>query len=398
MKKITRRDMLKQTGMAAGMILSVPAYIQAYGATKAPKIEVERIQNVSNQPEFFYGWPTVARRKDNGELIVTCSGGRQQHVCPFGRVDMFRSYDDGKTWSWPQTIYDGPTDDRDSGVCITDQGTLLVTTFTSSFYYEGVLEKEINRRKAGIKGRMTDEVFERWQATHRRINDEQRKNEADKSWMFRSEDDGVNWDARQKIAVSSPHGPVTGFNGRILFFGTGWINKEPLGVLASVDDGKSWNALGTIPVSKYRKPDGKFPFWNEPHGIELSPGKFLVQIRNEDEKETWQTESEDDGKTWSDPHSIGVKGFPSFLLRLKDGRLLMTYSYRHEPYCNRIRISEDEGKSWSDPIRLSEPGPERDLGYPSTVQLPDETLISVWYEADTLETPTSIRMAHWRLV
>ncbi len=70
---------------------------------------------ISRQPEFYHGWPTVARRA-NGELWLTWSGGRDAHVCPFGLVHSMTSRDDGKTWTWPRVLLDTATDDRDSGV------------------------------------------------------------------------------------------------------------------------------------------------------------------------------------------------------------------------------------------------------------------------------------------
>lgn len=398
MKKVTRREMLRRSALAAGAIISIPAYIPVLGASQAAKIEIERIQYVSNQPGIAYGWPTVGRRADNGELLVSCSGGRQGHVCPFGRVDLFRSYDDGKTWSWPQTIYDGPTDDRDSGLLVTDKGTLLVTTFTSD-YYTRQLKREEELRKRG-KGQWTDEKFEQWQAAHRRINDTQRKKEMG-HWLFRSTDDGINWGVRQSVIPSAPHGPVQGFNGRLLYFGTGHfaMGKDvfPLGVCQSTDDGVTWSTLSIIPTQEFNTPDGRPPFWTELHGIELSPGKLLVHIRNEDINETWQTESQDDGKTWTKPHAIGVWGLPSHLIKLKDGRLLMSYGYRRDPYRNQVRLSSDEGKTWSEPMMLSEPGPKRDLGYPSSVQMPDGSLITVWYEKCPDDELQSVRLAHWKL-
>ncbi len=79
---------------------------------------------------MYHGWPTLARRK-NGELLLAFSGGRERHVCPFGRLEWMRSKDNGVTWGWPQVLYDGPIDDRDAGVVETGQGSILVTTFTS---------------------------------------------------------------------------------------------------------------------------------------------------------------------------------------------------------------------------------------------------------------------------
>ena len=65
---------------------------------------------ISMQPQLYHGWPTLTKRS-NGELLLVYSGGRESHVCPFGRVELMRSKDEGKTWSFPRTLIDGPLDD-----------------------------------------------------------------------------------------------------------------------------------------------------------------------------------------------------------------------------------------------------------------------------------------------
>ena len=90
----------------------------------------EPIVTISMQPEYYHGWPTLAMRK-SGDLLLVCSGGRESHICPFGRVELMRSRDGGRTWSWPEVLMDSPIDDRDAGIVETASGALLVTTFTS---------------------------------------------------------------------------------------------------------------------------------------------------------------------------------------------------------------------------------------------------------------------------
>jgi hypothetical protein len=97
------------------------------------------------------------------------------------------------------------------------------------------------------------------------------------------------------------------------------------------------------------------------------------------------------------PHAIGVWGLPSHLLRLRDDRLLMSYGHRRPPFGNQARISSDHGRTWSEPLIVSGDGASGDLGYPSTVELGDGRLLTVWYER-LKDTPRAvIRQAIWRL-
>ena len=91
-------------------------------------------------------------------------------------------------------------------------------------------------------------------------------------------------------------------------------------------------------------------------------------------------------------------GLPSHLLRLKDGRLLMSYGYRRPPYGNQARVSQDNGKTWSEPMTISGDGASGDLGYPSTVQLDDGSLLTVWYEKPKDSSMAVLRQARWRIM
>jgi hypothetical protein len=166
---------------------------------------------ISHEPQFYHGWPTLARRK-TGELHLVWSGGREGHICPFGRVETMISRDDGATWLWPQTLLDGPSDDRDAGVMETARGTLLVTTFTSLAYEPLFLPRG---EKAG---RVARRAVRRWRLAHERLTAEQRRAELGQ-WMIRSNDGGVTWSARYPSIVNSPHGPTQLADGRLLYAG-----------------------------------------------------------------------------------------------------------------------------------------------------------------------------------
>ena len=383
MTEQTRRDwMLAASTTAVAFAFPSPGA----GANYQPKQIETRV--ISHVKTHYHGWPTLTRRA-NGELLVVCSGGRESHVCPFGRVELMRSHDNGKSWTWPEVVLDGPIDDRDAGLLETKQGTLLATTFTS-LAYEPILNRALR------EGGWPKDRLAAWQAANNRLNAEQRM-VALGTWMTRSTDGGVTWSGRYDCKVNSPHGPIQLSDGRLLYAGKElWEENPRIGVAESQDDGQTWKWLSEIPT---RDGDNNSEY-HELHAVECTNQKIVVHIRNhnrKDSRETLQTESTDGGKTWTRPKSIGVWGLPSHLLRLRDGRLMMSYGYRRKPFGNQVRLSSDSGKSWSNPITISADGAAGDLGYPSTVELADGSFLTVWYEKLKGSTVAQLRQAHWSI-
>lgn len=371
---MTRRTFLPCTAAAATSTL----YAQ-------PRARVDSIITISKRPDLYHGWASLALRK-SGDLMVVYSGGREGHVCPFGRVELMRSSDGGHTWSWPEVLMDSAIDDRDSGVYETPAGSLLVTTFTSLAY-----EAMLTRAKGWPEDRL-----ERWNAVNRRLTPVQRHALLG-TWMLRSTDGGMTWSAPFRVPLNSPHGPVALSDGRLIYPGKQlWEPGKKVGVAESTDDGKTWRWLSDIPA----RPGDTVEQYHELHGIEAANGTIIVHIRNHNQTnagETLQCESADGGKTWTTPRTIGVWGLPSHLLRLRDGRLLMSYGYRRPPFGNQARVSSDHGRSWSAPLMISDDGASGDLGYPATVELAGGLLITIWYESPKDSKRAVIRLARWRL-
>jgi hypothetical protein len=317
-----------------------------------------------------------------------------------GQVRAMTSRDDGATWTYPRVLLDSPTDDRDSGVLETAKGTLLVTTFTSLAYEDHLAKSVMYMPVAGKSSAMRPmppEVIARWQATQKRLTADERQAELGE-WVLRSTDGGLNFSARIATIVNSPHGPLQLKDGRILYIGKElWTKNQRIGAVESKDDGLSWNWLSEIPG---RPGDDVERDYHELHAVESDDGRIIAQIRHQgkvDKNWTLQTESTDGGKTWTIPRAITF-GIPSQLLKLRDGRLLMTYGHRRLPFGNQARLSADHGRTWSEPMIVSGDGTVGDLGYPSTVELADGTLLTVWYENMKGLDRAVLRQAKWKLI
>ncbi len=326
----------------------------------------------------YIGWPTIARTS-KGELIVTFSGDRDAHVCPWGKTQMVRSADNGRTWSDVVTINNTPLDDRDTGVIETSKGTLLVSWFTSLYFERPGILRDSWRQHAAKIG---PETRKQWLGT----------------WVRRSEDNGKTWGVPTRTSGSAPHGPIPLKDGRLIYVGTGDGPgpSDRVVVEESKDDGVTWQQIAKVssPPSFYA---------DEPHVVECSNGRLVAMFRNEhpDESQRFlgQSESEDGGRTWSMIHRIEIWGYPPHLTRLNDGRLLMVYGHRRQPFGQRACLSRDDGRTWDlkNGIALVDNAPDGDLGYPASAQLGDGTILTIYYQKDQPAEKPCLMGTHWRL-
>ena len=147
---------------------------------------------------------------------------------------------------------------------------------------------------------------------------------------------------------------------------------------------------------------------NETGMVEVSPGCILAHTRN-DHRPLVERWSYDGGVTWTDPLSTGVHGWPAHLLKLHDGRILCAYGRRMEPGGVRAVLSEDGGQTWDldNEVVLRDDagyasslkggfGWRADVGYPVSVQLPDDSILTAYYitESDRI---THTAVTRWEV-
>lgn len=319
----------------------------------------------------YFGWPTSVRLK-NGKIAVGASGFRLGHVCPFGKSVISYSDDDGETYTAPAAVIDTVLDDRDVGLCPFGDNGLIFTSFNNTVEFQ----RKTNQKCAdSTKKAYIDAYLDN-------ITKEAEQKALGNTYRI-SNDHGVSFGPLLKSPISSPHGPIELKSGNVLWVGTSYKNGyDIMAYELDPTDGKM-EYIGEIDTSSI-KALGRIPC--EPYAIELDNGIILCHIRADRYDESraftlYQSESSDGGKTWSEPIQIleDRGGAPSHILKHSSGVLIATYGYRSLPYGIKVMFSHDGGKSWGEEKYLYSNDISGDLGYPSTVELLDGSLLTVFY-------------------
>ena len=156
---------------------------------------------------------------------------------------------------------------------------------------------------------------------------------------------------------------------------------------------------GELGIYKYE--EFKDIYFYEPHALQLPGGKIICHLRAENKEETlftlYQTVSYDNGKTWSKPKQIigDRSGAPSHILRHSSGTLIAAVSHRAMPCGIHIVFSNDNGETWVDEQSIFLNLNTDDLGYPSTIEMEDGSLLTVFYSRETEEHPALILQQKW---
>ena len=360
---------------------------------------IHGVVNISKTNTMFsyQAWPTVCK-DDKGVLYCVASGFRMAHVCPWGKTVMYKSFDEGKSWTPPMIINDTFLDDRDAGIVYLGNGKLLVTFFNHpASVYLGADYNDIRRRSDRKEAAPTLGMM----GMYPQLNEEEGRGG---SWCILSEDYGNTWSYPYKVPVSAPHGPCLCKDGSLLYLGREWISDGELPVYTlaayrSKDDGKTWSLEGIV-----NTPEGYNPrFLCEPHVIELPSGRLYGVIRLSDYSTNphtytmFTTYSDDGGKTWTPLKETGADGMPGHLMLHSSGALVLSYGKRYEPYGEFAMVSYDNGETWEENYTIFENACDPDLGYPASVELSDGKILTVYYQKPTPDQKCAILQTIWEL-
>ena len=344
----------------------------------------------------YNGWPTICKDK-RGVLYAAASGFRLQHVDPAGKSILRISRDEGETWSLPMILNDTFLDDRDTGILAYGDGKMIMSWFTlaDSCERHATYEWLPDPEKAMILG---------MGSVLKHLTPEQTQMG---SYVKMSNDYGFTWSERVRIPLTCPHGPSIMSDGSLIMLGKSLDDPEdinvpgrPIVAYKSTDDGKTWTHVGTVP-----KPDDLIlDMMHEPHVIELPNGRLLGAIRVhcrpvQPDFTVYTTFSDDGGHTWSMPQCIGVDGSPPHLMLHSSGAVICSYARRRGDgdRSERAVISYDGGETWSEDYMLNDNVPFNDLGYPSSVELSDGSIFTIYYQCYPGDNFCSILSTKWRL-
>ena len=291
-------------------------------------------------------WPIIDKLQ-NGHLGVVTRDG-DFHSGQRGRLVFVTSPDGGESWSHATVISGEGSDNRNPAFGVTPHGTLLASFIKQVNYRDGVAIRDRSKR------------------LHIPL------------YISRSEDNGATWstspavvDGQESWPVGSPFGRMVTLEGGAILMPVHHAATSYL--IRSHDDGRTW-------VDPVAIADG----YNETSICDLGDGRILAVMRADEVGSTWQADSEDRGYTWSEPQQLtGEAQHPADVIKLTDGRVLMTYGRRVTPWGILGMISNDDGKTWDENDRIllaADSG--ADQGYPSTLQRDDGAIVTVYYSSE----------------
>ena len=344
-----RQFVLVTVGSCLILAVWLRSALAADGGKTPVRVDGERCIAADN----VCAWPTVCRLKEGGLVAVIYD--TPSHGSRYGGIDLYASIDGGKTWAKRSTV--GKLPGRqcvNHAAGVLDDGTLVVA--------HAVVDSE------------------KWQV------------KPAEQWLMprvvRSTDGGRTWNAEASVTLPDDLHWAIPF-GKIVMLADGTVlmsvyaidyqtRADSCYVLRSTDRGRTWGDGSVLGRDSY----------NETSILALSDGRLLAAARTS----KWGAridlfESPDGGRTWTARGPVtDAAQHPGDLLQLENGHLLLTFGNRiGGEYGVRGLLSLDGGRTWD---RRAEFVLERDAlngdcGYPSSTQLEDGTIVTLYYAKGT---------------
>jgi len=362
--------MMKRTVLLVSLVFSC--------LTLSAQVRKEMDVVIYEDANFHSAFPSVVKT-DDGELLVAFRRAPDRrvfgepgntHIDPNSYFVGVRSKD-GQNWSAPEVLFAHPF----GGI----QDPCMLKLSDGSILCEGYLWTHV--RPAGLEKiekpyvMVTGAVF-------------------GGGFFISSKDGGRTWEGPSKpdsvpseINYSPLGGKIPAYNRGALCEGRNgdiyWAvassSAKDLGLtdvhlMVSHDKGRNWEYRSVIAS------DSKVSF-NETSLYETPNGDIVAFLRTAGmDDQACIARSSDGGATFS-WQSMGFQGHPCHALKLADGRVLLTYGYRHTPFGVRCRILNEECTDFADSQEyvLRDDANDGDVGYTWSVQLDASRVLVVYY-------------------
>lgn len=354
------------------------------GAEVEVKADTPKVINMTNEvqnvivadiPGKFLGWPANEGIWNWGDEILVGFNESMYKLNTKGHsvnpkyptLDAFaRSYDGGKTWAYENATYQQRKKSAD-----------------------GLGEDEIK-----VKGKKLDQSINFLEA------DTILKFRLNHFWV--SKNRGKEWNGPFILDIKEIDKPLRGRTDYVIdsenvikIFLPTLKSDNSSGrcfMAESVDGAQNFKFVSYLseePKIYEDKKQSEHSFSIMPSTIRADNGNLITALRCRDGKKKWLEirESSDDGKSWkliAIPSTMAWN--PPALIKLKDGRLCLTYADRCKPYSLRARLSSDNGKTWGETKILRQDADSWDIGYVRSVQRLDGKIVTIYYHR-TKEMP-----------
>ena len=373
----TRRQFLQQAAaIPAASAVAQLAGLRNTAAAEEPserKLDLQAPQNVRQtdilyDPAMYTAFPHVVRLNKDELLIAFRQAPREdriRHTNPRSIITIMRSYDLGQTW-----------DVKGSTQFAAGGGQELALIALGNGHVGGLLAMhEVvpmrEAKRSGLSFLYPNEY------PHGNVGG---------FWCW-SNNDGLSWRLNHNVLFApgmQPCAPPIRLQSGALLAPIYGSDKndgfESALVYRSDDLGKTWSGKTVMADGN---PSTR-PYY-EPAIIEVARDHVLAVHRvghtpTGNDSLFWWNESRDAGKTWSQPVETDiVSGACPRLLKLADGRILLTYGRRYKPAGLHARLSKDGGKTWSKTSWVLREFPKSDQGYSSSVEIAPGKIFTVCY-------------------
>jgi len=318
------------------------------------RVDIERCLVCAMQGQF----PVIARGATEVAAVFRVGAG---HYGLTGTLATAVSLDGGRTWSGPIEVAPRGEDVRNPAFAIANDGRWVLGYWQAGMYCYPSLGGGERRWRSPREGGDAPDTF-----------------------IVTSEDRGRTWSEpfayrSERLAWVSPFGRIVTLpSGTLVMSAYGGVrDSNPPGrvdtiVVRSRDNGRTWGDESAV-----------LSMANEMSICQV--GLEVVGAARRVDGSTAIVRSADSGRTWSAAVEATRSGeHPADLCLLREsGQLLMTYGRRVRPLGCATKTSRDAGMTWTDhEVLLAGDGIGNDVGYPSTIQLDDGTLLTALYFAN----------------